>query len=212
MILFYVDDSGDERLTTFSAIGIPVERWNAATARWLAWRRWLHQEHGVDVDYRLHATHWVAGRGRPSKDADAVLNRSRSARWSTYVSALDALAAMSEIVVLTVAQTGVDRMAAYRVLMEQLGSLLVARGDYGMAILDGDSTELQHLHSELDPTLRRLVEDPWKRDARGSQWLQAADLVAYAAYQQLARRPERAFMWHWYEQCLSARIVRPSSD
>jgi hypothetical protein len=67
MVLFYVDDSGDERLTTFSAIGVPVERWNEGLACWLGWRRRLQNDYGVDVDYRLHANEWVAGRGRPAK-------------------------------------------------------------------------------------------------------------------------------------------------
>jgi len=207
MVIFYVDDSGDERLTTFSAIGIPVERWNAASAQWLAWRRWLRDEHGVDVDYRLHATHWVAGRGRPAMESPSLLNRNKPARWSAYVSALDALAAMPELVVLTVARPGIDRSAAYRVLMRGLDALLAERGDYGMVILDGEGPELRALHGELDPLSRRLIEEPWKRDAHESQWLQATDFVAFAAYQHVARRPERAFMWDWYTRCLGDRIV-----
>jgi hypothetical protein len=207
MVLFYVDDSGDERLTTFSAIGIPAEQWSTALARWLAWRRWLRDEHGVDVAYRMHATEWVAGRGRPSKDADAVLNRSKPARWNIYVSALDALAQLPDLVVLTVAGPGRDRAAAYRKLVRQMERLLAVERTHGLIVVDGDSPELRMLHRELDLRSRRIVEDPWKRDARETQWLQAADFVAYAAYQHIARRPNRGFMWHWYERCLGDRVV-----
>ena len=209
MVIFYVDDSGDERITTFSAIGVPADRWNVATAQWLAWRRRLHDEHDIDVQYRLHATDWVAGRGRPAEDPRAVVNRSKPLRWRTYVAALDVLAAMPDTMVLTVSYPGVDRAGAYRYLMRALEDVLTTRRDRGMVVLDGESSELRTLHGELDPVSRRLVEDPWKRDARESQWLQAADLVAYAAYQHLARRPDRAFMWRWYEQALCERIVRP---
>lgn len=80
MVLFYVDDSGDERLTTFSAIGVPVESWIGALDCWLGWRRSLWAEHGVDVQYRLHATDWVAGRGRPATDSSSRLNSSKPAR------------------------------------------------------------------------------------------------------------------------------------
>jgi hypothetical protein len=208
MVLFYVDDSGDERLTTFSAIGVPVERWNAASAQWLAWRRWLHVEHGVDVQYRLHATAWVAGRGRAATDPRSDLDRNRSVRWREYVAALRAISAERDLAILTVANHGVDRPATYRLLMREIDGLLQDAGDHGLVVVDGDNEELRTLHAELEPDLRRIVEDPWKRDARESQWLQAADFVAFAAYQHIARRPQRAFMWDWYEQCLGDLIVR----
>lgn len=195
MVLYYVDDSGDERLTTFSAIGVPVERWIAALDRWLAWRRRLHDEHGVDVQYRLHATAWVAGRGRAATVPQSELDRSKPARWREYVAALQALAAEPDLVILTVAKDGADRAGTYR-LMRHINSLLENADDHGLVVVDGDNEELRTLHAELEPASRRILEDPWKRDARESQWLQAADFVAFAAYQQLARRPRRAFMWH----------------
>lgn len=85
--------------------------------------------------------------------------------------------------------------------MQQMSELLQAQETHGLVIMDGDGPELRTLHGELELGSRTLVEDPWKRDARESQWLQAADLVAFAAYQRIALRPERAFMWGWYEQC-----------
>jgi hypothetical protein len=178
MVLFYVDDSGDERLTTFSAIGVPVARWNAGLARWLDWRRRLYDEHGVDVVYRLHATEWVAGRGRPVKDPHAGVNRNKPTRWQIYVSALDAVAEIPDLVVLTSIRAGADRAAAYRELMSQIEQLLSIEQQHGLIVMDGESPELGLLHRELDLTSRRIVEDPWKRDARESQLLQAADFVA----------------------------------
>lgn len=146
MKIFYVDDSGNESLTTFTAIAVPAHRWSASLGAWLAWRRHLLEEHDVDVRRRLHATDWVAGRGRPSSDERAGLNRNKPLRWREYVHALNAIS--------------------------------------------------------------RRVEDLWKRDARDSQWPQIADFAAYAAFQHIAKVPERAFMWRWYEDCLGRRIVR----
>jgi hypothetical protein len=68
------------------------------------------------------------------------------------------------------------------------------------------------LRRELSLASRRIVEDPWKRDARESQWLQAADFVAYAAYQHIVRRPDRAYMWHWYERHLGGRFVAVNAE
>jgi hypothetical protein len=212
MVLFYVDDSGDERLTTFSAIGIPVEQWNAALAQWLAWRRRLHCRHDVAIDYRLHANEWVAGRGRPAKDPHAPVNRNKPARWQIYVSALEALAQIPDLAVLTVARQGPDRAAAYRHLIQGIERFLSVQREYGLIVVDGESPELMLLHRELDLRSRAIVEDPWKRDARESQWLQAADFVAYAAYQHIARRPARGFMWHWYEQCLGDRTIGENAE
>jgi Protein of unknown function (DUF3800) len=208
MIIFYVDDSGDERLTTFSAIGVPVDRWTAGLDCWLGWRRRLRAVHGVDVDYRLHATHWVAGRGRAATNPRSDLDRSKPSRWREYVAALQALRAAPGLSLLTVAKEGVDRANTYRRLMRQINAWLREADEHALVIIDGDNDELRTLHGELALDARRTVEDPWKRDARESQWLQAADFVAFAAYQHVARRPERAFMWHWYEQCLGDRIVR----
>ncbi|MGN6188469.1 MAG: DUF3800 domain-containing protein [Conexibacter sp.] len=176
------------------------------------WRRRLREEHGVDVDYRLHATEWVTGRGRPSKDPGAVLNHSKPAHWQVYVSALHMLAELPELMVLAVAGPGKDRAAVYRLLMGQMERVLAVQRTHGLVVMDGDSPELSMLHRELNLGSRRIVEDPWKRDARATQWLQAADFVAYAAYQHIARRPNRAFMWHWYERCLGERIVCENAE
>lgn len=209
MVLFYVDDSGDERLTTFSAIGVPVEQWNAALARWLAWRRRLHFQHDIAIDYRLHANEWVAGRGRPAKDPHATVNRNKPTRWQTYLSALEALAEIPSLSVLTVAGPGPERAAAYRRLMLRIERFLSVQREQGLIVVDGESPELMLMHRELDLGSRLIVEDPWKRDARESQWLQAADLVAY---QHIARRPNRGFMWHWYEQCLGDRVLGDNAE
>jgi len=212
MVLFYVDDSGDEHMTTFTAIGVPAGRWNEGLACWLGWRRRLHDDYGVDVDYRLHANEWVAGRGRPAKDAHALVNRNKPARWQIYVAALDALAKIPGLVVLTVAQAGSDRAAAYRELIRRIERFIAKERTHALVIVDGDGPDLRTLHRELDLSSRRIVEDPWKRDARENQWLQAADFVAYAAYQHIARRPDRGFMWHWYERCLGDCVICENAE
>lgn len=212
MRIFYVDDSGNESLTTFTAIGIPTRRWGPALRSWLTWRRQLREVHGVDVQYRLHATDWVAGRGRPAEGPHSVLNRSKSARWEVYVAALDVLASMPELQVLTVHHPGSGREAAYRLLMRRLEALLEPESEQALVVIDGASDELRLMHRELDLGSCAIIEDPWKRDAHGSQWLQAADLVAYAAFQHIVRRSDRAFMWHWYERCLGERIVECPTD
>ncbi len=211
MRLFYVDDSGDERLTTFTAVSVPVQSWTIGLDSWLGWRRHLHTTHDVEVRTRLHAADWVAGRGRPSRDTAAAINVRKPIRWQEYVRALGTISAMPEVKVVTVAAVGDQRKPAYRVLMYWIEELLRAGEDWGLVVIDGDNPELRTMHRELDIATRRIVEDPWKRDARESQWPQIADFVAHAAFQSIVRRKSRAFMWEWYEQQLGNVIVRDPS-
>jgi hypothetical protein len=206
--LFYVDDSGNADLTTFTAVAVPVEQWTRSLAEWLAWRRHLLVTYDIDVKRRLHAADWVAGRGRPSDDPQSEINSRKPTRWQEYVAALRAVGAMPRVEVATVALAGDLRKPAYRLLMGWIEELLLAADDWGLVVIDGDNPELRTMHRELDISTRRIVEDPWKRNARESQWPQIADVVAHAAFQSIARNPARAFMWEWYEQQLGAVIVR----
>jgi hypothetical protein len=206
--LFYVDDSGNETVTTFSAVSMPVQAWAVALDAWLGWRHHLHLAHGIDVRSRLHATDWLAGRGRPSSDPAAAINRSKPVRWKEFVSALDAVAVMPGMEIMTTFVRGGYRKPAYRALMGWIDRRLREADDYGLIVVDGESGELRTMHRELDIATRRVVEDPWMRDARESQWPQVADFVAHTAFQAIVRTPSRAFIWEWYEQRLGAVIVR----
>ncbi|MGA2165524.1 MAG: DUF3800 domain-containing protein [Solirubrobacteraceae bacterium] len=208
MRLFYVDDSGNEAVTTFSAVSVSVRAWTVALDSWLGWRRHLHSAHGIDVRVRLHAADWLAGRGRPSDDSAAAINRSKPIRWREFVSALDAIAAMPDVQVMTVVARGDRRKPPYRSLMVWIDRRLREADDHGLIVLDGESGELRTMHRELDIATRRVVEDPWMRDARESQWPQVADFVAHVAFQAIVRAPSRAFLWEWYEQRLGTVIVR----
>lgn len=157
--LFYVDDSGNERVTTFSAVSVPVEAWTAALGVWLGWRRHLRAVHGIDVRSRLHAADWLAGRGRPSGDPGAMINRSKPLRWREFVSALDAVAAMPGVEVMTTFARGDHRKPPYRALMGWIDRRLRETDDHGLIVLDGESGDLRTMHRELDITTRRIVED-----------------------------------------------------
>jgi hypothetical protein len=50
---------------------------------------------------------------------------------------------------------------------------------------------------------RNIIEDPLFQPSHRSQWVQMADIVAWNAYQNLRRAPERRLAWDWYD------LVRP---
>lgn len=165
MRLFYVDDSGNESMTTFSAVSVPVEVWTVALDAWLGWRRHLHAAHQIDACRRLYAADWLAGRGRPSSDPGALINRSKPLRWREFVAALDAVAAMPGVEVMTSFARGGRRKPPYRALMEWIDRRLRSCDEHGLIVIDGESGDLRTMHRELDIATRRIVEDPWMRDA-----------------------------------------------
>ena len=79
-------------------------------------------------------------------------------------------------------------------------------------IVDGDGRDASYLvpHRALSLSGRHVLEDPFFQDSHRSQWIQMADLVAYAVYQHLLRHPGKGFAWHWYERYLRANDVNGS--
>jgi hypothetical protein len=62
----YIDDSGDEQTRAYSALAIPEADWKDALACIKQYRRALKATFGIFVTKELHATDFVAGRGRIS--------------------------------------------------------------------------------------------------------------------------------------------------
>src|SRR5712691_4862074 len=91
MYLFYVDDSGEGHYYTFSAIGIPDERWRDIFNAVSTFRHSLRESDGIYVRKELHAWKFLSGRGRPS---DKVLSRKR--RAEIFKNALAFLATLQD--------------------------------------------------------------------------------------------------------------------
>jgi Protein of unknown function (DUF3800) len=64
MHFVYVDDSKDETLSCFSALAIPEEGWRDALDHLVGMRQQMQASDGVYVRHEIHATDFVAGRGR----------------------------------------------------------------------------------------------------------------------------------------------------
>ncbi len=56
----YVDDSGDENRTLFSALAIPSQHWTKCLDNWLGWRKkTLLRTYGLPASYELHGLQWL---------------------------------------------------------------------------------------------------------------------------------------------------------
>lgn len=75
--------------------------------------------------------------------------------------------------------------------------------------VDGDGSDPRYFtaHRELKLAGRHIIEDPLFQYSHRSQWVQMADMVAYAAYQHLARYRGKEFAWSWYERHLMPHDV-----
>ncbi len=64
MFFVYIDDSGDEAIRCFSALVIHESQWKTVHATVKQHRRGLKKSDAMLVTKELHATDFVAGRGR----------------------------------------------------------------------------------------------------------------------------------------------------
>ncbi|ONK15212.1 hypothetical protein [Streptomyces sp. MP131-18] len=167
--------------------------WRAERRRWFA-------EHGVPVDFELHARDFLAGRGRPGGRNPLKIERYRMAQ-----SALELLGAQSALTITTAwtvhpAGWRAAKGAAYRGLLRSLDRLLDRSGEHGALIVDGDGSDAMYeeAHTEVRPA--RVPRPAVQVPAHVSDWLQMADLVAHTAFQAIARQESRRALWGWYSR------------
>jgi hypothetical protein len=206
--LIYIDDSGSVQtgFVIYSFCMVDISDWQQALASWLQWRAKLVATHQIPKTYELHATKFANGRGNPS--LDLAWNRKKVNRHLVMDDAMATLAAQTWLGLgtayshtsLTGPAYGQERARVYLELVKHLDGQLQTWGDHGIIVMDGDGSDESYItaHRQLDLHTRALIEDPAFQSSHRSQWVQMADLVAYAAYQHLLQHPEKKFAWPWY--------------
>ncbi|MFJ9195870.1 DUF3800 domain-containing protein [Streptomyces globisporus] len=215
MYFCYVDDSGADKGRTLTGLLVPEEGWNDLLHHWLGGRRKLEQEWGVLKNTELHAVHLVKGRGRPCATDEQNDGFSRQARIAAHDLMLRHLAKCQSVRVLTVAGPTAKVATVYRSFVDHLEQWAAEEGTRVMIMFDGQSgpDEVENMsqeeaaeawkqairgakpyrdtHRSLPLASRRVLEDPIMQDSRYSQFIQAADMVGYAAFHHLMlQRPE----------------------
>ena len=61
--LVYIDDSQDGDWRVFSALAIPVEKWQASFEQMKKFRQELQRAHGISIYSEFHAWKFISGRG-----------------------------------------------------------------------------------------------------------------------------------------------------
>ncbi|MBF4571603.1 DUF3800 domain-containing protein [Herbiconiux sp. VKM Ac-1786] len=103
-----------------------------------------------------------------------------------------------------------ERGAVYRRLVERWDADHRRSGSFALVSMDGNGTDGSYAeaHRSLALATRHIIEDPTFYDSRRSQFVQLADLVAYAAFSSLNRHEGNRFAWDWYADHL--KPVDPS--
>ncbi|WP_168200976.1 DUF3800 domain-containing protein [Allokutzneria sp. NRRL B-24872] len=198
MRLVHVDDSGtvDRQLAPgglmlFSFLAICPTTWYHVRWPWLAFRRTLDATIGLPSGYELHGVKFLGGRGRPRGRNNPDIPRDE--RLRLFKLALDTIAALPGLELTSLAVRTTDRELAYdRCLRHRL--LSTGPSTPHVIVVDGDGTDptYRRVHRSIQEGrdgLPALIEDPMFQPSAAHQMIQMADLVAYAAFQQLVANP-----------------------
>lgn len=190
-----MDDTAEGGTYGFCAVGVPADAWLETFNAIKEWRRKIKAADGIFLRKELHATEFVAGRGRV---ADETVPKGR--RCHLFREALDLLGSMDHLLLFSVLLHRQDW--AFERLLNRINRTMVAKGSQALLISDeGKETKYTKLarkmsvhnpipsqfgvwaqsgnYSKNIPT-ERIIEDPVFRPSNRSYLLQMADFCAYA--------------------------------
>jgi hypothetical protein len=205
MYLFYIDDSDEGGQHTFCALGVPSDTWRETFNTVKAWRQQIKASDGIYLRKELHATEFVAGRGRI---APRPVFKGR--RCALFREALTMLGSMQQLMLFSVQNT--NQQFAYERMLNRINRTMQAKSTQAILISDeGKQAEYTKLvrkmavHNPIpsqygawmgtgDSTknipIERIIEDPIFRPSDRSYLLQMADFCAYALLRYLRGVPD----------------------
>ena len=218
MYLAYVDDSGDSKYgRTLTALLVEDRQWSNVLDSWLQGRREIHREFGVPKTQELHANNLYKGRCHfcdSAADEDAFSSGRRAATGRIMLSWL---AKADGLTIATIATPHRSATQAYATFIRWLDAWAEKMQTTAMVFYDGQqgygpddssrtpeqiqaqwdaayrsSAPYRDVHRSLNLDTRHVIEDVVMQDSKYNQLIQAADLVAYGAYQRdTQKHPKR---------------------
>jgi hypothetical protein len=198
----YIDESYDDRVFCMSALILPTAAWRESFNIIKDYRSSLKRRFGIFTSKELHATSFVAGRGRIA-DRDVP----RGLRAAIFHEMMDVCTALPGARVISAAFTyegrnqGDVHALAFGRLQDRLQRRSVAtRGEMLRVVDEGRETELRKIarkaavynmvgsrygawedgsRAKNIPT-ERLIEDPIFKPSNQSHFLQMVDFIAFA--------------------------------
>lgn len=196
MHLVYIDDSGDDRLSVFSALAIPVEGWRTSLNLIKEFRQGLKRSDGIHHLVEFHAWKLVSGRGQLS---DHIISKTR--RCEIFRNVLRLTASLPGARLFNVCRPADTPGWAFERLLNRINRTMLAWNSYATLICDegkeGYYTLLCRRMGVYNPIpsrygqwpegepyrnipTERIVEDPFFKNSKYSYFVQLADCAAYA--------------------------------
>ena len=196
MHFVYIDDSGDERTRCFSALVIHESVWKNTHAAIKQHRRQLKVSDGMLVTKELHATEFVAGRGRVGP---AIVTKGR--RCEIFTQTLDLIASLPNLHLFNAICPRANERTLFERLVNRINRTMAEWKSNALIVHDEgkDYTSMIRRMGVYNPiqsrygtwpdgkTYRniptdRILEDIVFRQSHKSDLIQMADLCAYALF------------------------------
>ena len=133
MYLIYIDESYDETHYAYSAMFINAFRWNDYFSHMIKWRGEWFKEHQIPLDYELHATKFIGGRG------EFPANRNKIYRASLFYEAIGRIEEMDNIhVINAITEYKKKYMKLFEYMLNCINRTLKAKNAYGIVAFKGD--------------------------------------------------------------------------
>lgn len=206
MYLIYIDESGDEKRSigntrhfVLSALMVPADHWNDVFSAVKTFRAGLKQQYGIYMKEELHATDFVAGRGRLGSKIVTKFERSLIFRQT-----LEFVSRLPNILILNVClenTQGSVLITAFDRLLNRIQRATEELRTQAVLVVDEGKeqriTGVVRKMKVFNPipsrfgswgggqktrniTLTRLIEDPFFKPSMASYFLQIVDFVAFA--------------------------------
>jgi hypothetical protein len=193
MHLVYVDDSKDTKLACFSALLVPENTWSECLNRLIAIRRSMKDADKVPLRMELHATEWVAAKGR------RVYHLDKPDRVRLYNYFLAGIAMLPGVQLINAAVPHSQEVRAFEWMLNRINRNMRDANSNAIIISDeGKSYDKllrrmrrhNYIPSRIgvwetgqmskNIRLNRVLEDLVYRDSERSLFIQAADCCVYA--------------------------------
>lgn len=190
----YIDDSGDNVVSCFSALLIPADSWRTSLDHLLGARVQMRDSDGIYIAKELHSTDWNSGKGRLAR---RPITKQRRAQLFDFF--LSSVALLPSVQIINACVPLAEKDRAFQFLLQRIdtnmryaGSRCVIFSDEGKSYdairrrmgkynyvpsqfgAWGDGNSSKNIVTE------RIIEDLVYRDSAKSIFIQAADACAYA--------------------------------
>ncbi|MBZ9748207.1 DUF3800 domain-containing protein [Mesorhizobium sp. CO1-1-7] len=199
MHFIYIDDSSERPTHIFSAIAVPVSRWNETFLGLKQWRTHLRTTHGISTTYELHANQFLSGRGSLGT-LNTISRHKRAQIFHTSFAVTEWLLGF-DARVFNVCLNNDRQDWAFERLLNRINRTMHSWGSYAHLICDEGKeehyTKMVRRMRVFNPipsnrgiwddtgaltrniTLDRIIEDPQFKSSARSYFIQQCDFVAY---------------------------------